>query len=312
MATRTLKLVKGRRIRLTRVDGCGRPVFGENSQAVSKGFISVALTANTTDTDEVNLTNAAGERCIYIPAESSIASYSVEIAFCDVDPELFSLATGQQVVLDAAGNAIGLSVDTAIDTTASGFALELWAGVGDDDACASGALSSYGYFLLPFLKGGIIGDFTVENDAVTFTLTGATTRDGNAWGVGPYNNVFTDAEGDLTPLPEAISTTAALWWAKTNAAPPEPFVGSRPLLDPSENGLTALAATAAGQVATFTPTPADIIAPAWYDFGDGTWDYLASGAMAATTHTYTNPGTYTVKASTNGTWVTTTVTVPGA
>ena len=49
MATKCLSLVKGRRIRLTELDGCGRPVYGEGSQAVSKGFISVALTANTSE-----------------------------------------------------------------------------------------------------------------------------------------------------------------------------------------------------------------------------------------------------------------------
>jgi hypothetical protein len=42
-----LSLVKGRRIRLTRLDACGRPVYGESSAVVSKGFISVAFTANT-------------------------------------------------------------------------------------------------------------------------------------------------------------------------------------------------------------------------------------------------------------------------
>ena len=31
----------------------------------------------------------------------------------------------------------------------------------------------YGYFLVPFVKGGIIGDFTIANDAVNFTLSGA-------------------------------------------------------------------------------------------------------------------------------------------
>ena len=59
MPTKCLSLVKGRRIRLTRLDGCGRPVYGDCSTAVSKGFISVAFTANTTESDEINVTNAA-------------------------------------------------------------------------------------------------------------------------------------------------------------------------------------------------------------------------------------------------------------
>ena len=47
----------------------------------------------------------------------------------------------------------------------------------------------------------------------------------------------------------------------------------------------------------------------WYDFGDGTWDYVAAPGDAS--HTYASPGTYTVKASQNGVWVSTTVTVAG-
>lgn len=312
MATKTLKLVKGRRIRLTRVDSCGRPVYGEYGQAVSKGFITVALTANTVDTDEVNLTNASGERCIYIPAESSIAGYAVEITFCDVDPDLFSLATSQPVVQDDDGDTVGMAVDTAVDTTATGFALELWAGVGDDDSCAEGLGVSYGYFLLPFLKGGIVGDFTIENGAVTFTLTGSSTRDGNGWGVGPYNNVVIDNVGDPSFLWSPIASTVALWWAKTTAAPPEPFVGARPLLDPSVEAYTSLAGTPTGLSVAFVPTANDIVAPAWYDFGDGTWDYIEADDMGATTHVYAQAGTYTVRASSNGEWVTTTVVVTGS
>lgn len=311
--TKCLSLVKGRRIRVTKLDGCGRPVFGECSQAVSKGFISVAFTANTLETDEVNITNAAGERCIYEPSETSLTGYSLEIQFCEVDPELFSLVTGQPVTFDASGvNVNGFDIDTATSLSAGGFALELWAGAANTDACATeGAQGSFGYLLVPFLKGGIVGDFTVENGGVTFTLTGASTRDGNAWGVGPYADIM--LSDDPVPVPgpmtSPVAATTALRTMIVDVAPPAAACGCRPLLDPSVAPLTGIAGVAAGMVVTFTPTPDDIVAPTWYDFGDGTWDYLAPGAMGSTSHTYTAAGTYTVRASTNGVWVTTTVTV---
>jgi hypothetical protein len=40
--------------------------------------------------------------------------------------------------------------------------------------------------VLPFIKGGVLSDFTIENAAVTFGVTGGTTRDGNAWADSPY------------------------------------------------------------------------------------------------------------------------------
>ena len=186
--TKCLSLVKGRRIRVTKLDSCGRPVYGDASQVVSKGFISVAFTANTTDSDEISVTNAAGEICVFEASVTSLTGYAVEISFCEVDPELFALVTGQPVVVGGDGTTvIGFDVDPSIALSASNFALELWAGSPTGDACASaGATGSYGYLLLPFLTGGILGDFTVENAAITFTLSGANTKKGNAWGKGPY------------------------------------------------------------------------------------------------------------------------------
>lgn len=309
MATKCLSLVKGRRIRLTRMDGCGRPVYGEDSSVVSKGFVSVAFTANTNDSDEIKTTNAAGEICVYEPSETSLTGYGVEIAFCEVDPDLFALVTGQAVVEDADGNVVGFDVDTSVSLTAQGFALELWAGSASTDACDSeGSQGSYGYLLVPFLRGGIIGDFTVENDSVTFTISGANTRDGNSWGVGPYDDIMTDGSGVPGPMVSPVSSTTALRTILTDVTPPEAECGARPLLDPSATSLSDVTATAnlLDVAITVTPVPTT---PVWYDFGDGTWDYV--DAPGDVSHTYAAAGTYTIQASTNGTWVTTEVTVPG-
>jgi hypothetical protein len=301
MPTKCLSLVKGRRIRLTRLDGCGRPVYGDCSTAVSRGFISVSFTANTTESDEISVTNAAGEICVFEPSETSLTGYAVEIAFCEVDPELFSLVTGQPVVLDAAGNAIGFDIDTKTSLTGQGFALELWAGSAAGDACATeGAQGSYGYLLLPFLQGGIVGDFTVENGAVTFTLTGANTRDGNSWGVGPYSDIQIGVGGEPGPMLTPIGTTVALRTILTDVAPPEAVCGCRPLLDASLPALTAVTGTAIGLDVDFDVTPPSS-GPVWYDFGDGTWDVV--DAPGAASHSYVTAGTYTVKASQNGIWV---------
>jgi hypothetical protein len=309
MPTKCLSLVRGRRIRLTRLDACGRPIYGEDSSVVSKGFISVALTANTIESDEINVTNAAGERCVYEPAEPSLTGYGVEIQFCEVDPDLFSLVTGQPTVLDFDGNSIGFDVDTATSLSGSGFALELWAGSANSDACATeGAQGSFGYLLLPFIKGGIVGDFTVENANITFTITGGSTRDGNAWGVGPYSDIMLDDAVTPAPGPMAtsISSTVALRTMLTDVAPPEAACGARPLLDPDAAELTSIAGVATGLSVDFDTTPA-ASSPVYWDFGDGTWDYVAAPGDA--THVYAAAGTYTARASTNGVWRTTNVTV---
>ena len=411
--TKCLSLVKGRRIRVTKLDSCGRPVYGDTTQVVSKGFISVAFTANTSESDEIRVTNAAGEVCVFDAAVTSLTGYGLELQFCEVDPELFSLVTGQPVVKAADGvTVVGFDIDTKIGLENSNFALELWAGSPSTDACANpNATGAYGYLLLPYLKGGILGDFTVENGAVTFTITGANTSEGNAWGTGPYpvmlgaggtnevqratitgvptggtftltyagattsaiaynatagavqtalENLSNIAPGDVvvsggpgpatpytitfggtfaardiaaitatgsftggttptiamstttpgvSPLPSAmtsaVSTSVALRTMIVDLAPPASACGARPVLDPSAAAITSIAGVATGSSVSFTTTPA-ATAPVWWDFGDGTWDYVS--APGATTHVYPTAGTWAPKASTNGRFVTGSVT----
>lgn len=309
MVSKERGIVRGRRLRVTRVDACGRPIYGEESQAVSKSFASIEYTANTVDTDGIDVRDADGEPSIREDASSKFASYGITAVFNKVDPEFFEIVTKQRVYRDETGLAIGFAVNSKVDTELEAFALELWAGAPAGDVCAPGTTGEYGYFLVPFAKGGRLGDHTIENGAVTFTITGITTRAGNEWGVGPYNVMMNGgAPGPLvTPLDEA-DHKLLIW---VSVPPPDIYYGWRPLLDPSAAALTALVATegAGPSEASFAFTGGTAGTPVWIDFGDGTWDYLASGA-AATTHVYAANGTYTARAQSNGKWVSTQVVIP--
>ena len=86
------------------------------------------------------------------------------------------MMTNQSVVFDGLGVAVGFRVNTGVDVKGAGFALEVWSnvpGIVCDDPNAGG---SFGYTLLPFISGGVLGDFTIENGAVTFVLQNAATR----------------------------------------------------------------------------------------------------------------------------------------
>lgn len=307
---RKLALVRGRVARVTRLDNCARPVYGESGQAATEGVITISFTANSTETPEISVTNMNGKRCIFEPSTPELSGYSVEAQFCAVEPELFEIITGQTLVFDAFGRAVGLEVDTKIKLSDQGFALELFAGSAGADACLDpDAEGEYGYILLPRLQGGILGDFSVENGAINFTITGASTRDGNQWGRGPYA-VEADEDGVAAPLFQAVSPTAALRMMVVTVAPPEPTDGARPLLQATLPALTAItAARGDGPLeAEFTVTPT-ATGPVYWEFGDGSWDYVA--APGATDHVYDREGTYTVRATQNGrVTVETTVTVP--
>jgi hypothetical protein len=291
MVTRCASYVRGRMMRATLLDDCGNPVYGDESSVTSKGFVSVAYTANIDDGTEINLPNAGGERCVYAAAVPAFLSYTVEITFCNVDPDLYAMLTGQRVLTDALGDVVGFSMNSDVSALDSSFALEVWAG-STGNACVSGATGNYGYVLLPFVQGGVLGDFTIENDAVTFTISNATTRDGNMWGVGPYNVVL--GVGSVpAQLADPLLANDHLILLMTGQAPPTAECGARPLLDPTDAELTSVTPTPTLLSVSFAPTPAGAD-PWWIDFGDGTWDYEASGG--AIVHVYPAAGTYTYTA----------------
>lgn len=305
--TKDFGLIQGRVARVTRLDGCGRPLFGDGNSVVSEGFIQVQYTANTTDTDAITVTNAGGKSILKQPGFSSPNGYALQMDFGKVDPEFVSIMTGQEVFLDLDGNAVGFGVDTKVDITKSGFALEVWAGAPGGDACEDdSAQGSYGYILVPFVSGGVLGDFTVQNDAVTFTVQNANTKDGNGWGKGPYDVVMNTGPNSTRvpgPLLESLPSSQALVVMLVTVEPPEPLAGARPLLRRTDTALTSINAvvTARSAALSATPDPAAGVG-IWWDFGDGTWDYVVENG-GDTTHVYDAAGTYTVRATTNGKWV---------
>jgi hypothetical protein len=281
-------------MRATRLDSCGRVKATASSAIVSDGFVSVALTSTTTETEAITVPNAAGKNCINVPPKSRFTNFGVAITFCQVDPELYSMMTGNPVVFDSAGNAVGFQVNSDVDSDVDGnFALEVWSGAGTDEGCEEDAEGEYGYSLLPFISGGVIGDFTIENAAVTFTVTNARTKDGTAWGIGPYD-VVPAAGGVASPLLEALGTKNHLHVQYTTIAPPEP--GCVVLASgPKSTGATA------GIPATLTP--ADSYPPP-------TFASLTAGhSLTATPGTSWTTGQYVLlgdgsKAHWNGTaWV---------
>jgi hypothetical protein len=214
-----ISLVRGRRLRVTKADGCGNLVRGPNSVVVTEGFISVGFTANQQEGETISVTNAAGNVCILDEPSPKFLNYAVTTQFCGVNPELVNLMTGNPLVLGADGTSIvGFGVDSTVDISKQGFSMELWSNV--PAGLCEGGTTNYGYLLFPFLTGGVLGDFTVENAAINFTMSGAVTKDGNTWGVGPFN-VTRNAGGVAGPLNTAIPSTRHLHMELVTVDPPE-------------------------------------------------------------------------------------------
>jgi hypothetical protein len=219
--------IQGIRIRATRLDDCGEPEAGPCGYVVSKGFVNIALSNQETSPTEISQVLADGTRCYYLQTPKLLNGVQANIEFCEVDPELFEILTGVPLLLDDAGVAHGFTTDSA-SYAIGNVALEVWMNLARG-GCAVTNGRRWGYYLMPWLYQGSIGKPTIENGAVNFTLSEAMTRDGNQWGVGPYD-IQLDADGNLSPLFLPLASTVHDAVYKVNLAPPEPLCGCQELI----------------------------------------------------------------------------------
>lgn len=202
MPTKCYSQVRGNVIRVTRLDGCGEPDPGASAVVVSKRISTITIDEVTDDGTNIRDRNFGDELCVVDDAFTESIGFTADIALCGVDPGLISLLTGQPVVTNAAGDIVGFDATTDINLDSFGFALEVWSRIAGA-ACDPNGRRQWGYTVLPYLKGGRLGGFSFENAAVQFTITGAQTRDGNGWGVGPYD---VDRGASPTFLPSPLNT----------------------------------------------------------------------------------------------------------
>jgi hypothetical protein len=225
MATTCFKPVFGKRVRLTRLDACGVPVaVGDTTECievVSDGFITLTLSSETEEGTEITQKNASGAVCISQKAPDSFKRFTLEMEFCGVDPYLLSFMTNMDPYLDGTDVIGAVAYEGVVDDK---FALELWTGLAGQ-ACEAGAEEASGYLLLPFVNAGVLGDIEVTGeDAVTFSVQGAYTVSGHAWGVGPYDVVLDETDAPA-PLPTPLEPDQPLLIIETGMAPPPAACG---------------------------------------------------------------------------------------
>lgn len=224
MSTKCYAQVRGSVIRVTRLDACGNPDPGASAVAVSKRISTVTVNEVTDSGTNIRERNFGDELCIVDDAFDQIIGYTIEVALCGVDPDLVSLFTGQPVVRNAAGDVVGFDATSDIDLDSFGFSLEVWSRIAGS-ACDPSGHRPWGYTVFPFLKGGRVGGFSFENGAVKFTISGAQTRDGNGWGVGPFD-VDRDISGNPAPLHSPLGVNAHYRNIQVTLDPPTASCGA--------------------------------------------------------------------------------------
>jgi len=286
--------IRGRRMRLTKVNALGRPVYGVNSFVATSGFISVQFSPEISEGEEVEVKRADGAVCVAEKAPDSLKWITVQIEFCQVDPCLFTLINDTWTELrDCEGEVIGWAESHSFSAD-SGWALEVWTDVSGYTPTTPGATSAYGYMLLPWVVGGALGEQTVENGAISFQVTGRTKKN-SAWGVGPYDIMCNDpVTGACGPLLTPVGPEEPRRIFLTTCEPPEAACGCQPLSAPTGPPLTVTkdAADATGKTATAL-VPNGTVGTYKVNWGDGT---ITQDIIPGTEldHVYAENGTYHV------------------
>lgn len=221
------KPLQGDSLRVTRLDECGNPEYGECAYAVSDGYVQAVLTPSVEEGERFLQRTANGNAIVNQRGKPILNWYDVSIQFQEVDPELFTIITGLLPYEDDAGNVIGFPVTEEHFATAN-FALELWMGNAEEECLPGDTFPFYGYNLLPWVVEGALGEnLTIANQLITFTVIGRT-RKGTPWGTGPYD-VVRDSGGDPSPLFTPIPTDTHHLPIWTQLAPPAPECGCQSL-----------------------------------------------------------------------------------
>lgn len=206
ISSRCWASVRGEVLRATRLSDCCEPVDQTCGVVVTDGFISLVLTQNIEAAQSITVKNAADRVCVYDPGCDSLLDLTAVLTLCKINPELIGIMTGQEVVLDYAGVAVGTrrSTDLACNRR---FAVEVWTTVPGTACQGTPPLPQFGYYLLPCLRSATItGDITIDGaNAVSVELTAKTTIP-SLWGVGPDT-----AGGDYEVVPiDALNTPGLL------------------------------------------------------------------------------------------------------
>lgn len=229
MPTQCFPFAQGRRLRVTKLDNCGNPEYADEcGQVVSKGFVQISVSSNTITGTSIQPQNAAGELCYRLQAPDVFTGHNLSIEFCEVDPSLMGMVTLSAPVTDWNNDIVGFQ--TLAGSHPAGYALEVWMGVPGVECPPEGVnpVDSLGYVLFPFIIPGALGDFTIANDAVNFTVAGYTRANPN-WGVGPYDVVAADAANLPGRLIDPVTSDvhAHLQW--TSIPAPTEFCGCEPI-----------------------------------------------------------------------------------
>ncbi|MFJ4960253.1 fibronectin type III domain-containing protein [Streptomyces sp. NPDC088739] len=289
-------IVEGDRIRVSRVDGCGQPVYGECNNVVTDGIVSIKFTPEVEEGEERTTKNFAGRNCVSRAGCDTVKWWTVEIQWCNVNFAAFEMINSTyRLRRNDDGEVIGYYVSNKVDCS-KGYAVETWAQVeGAADACTGEEGSgAWVYIPTPWITGGTPGEITIGGeDSITFTTTGRT-RSGGKWGRGPYNVEIVN--GVPAPLAVPLDGDEPMGFIVTTVPPPEMMCDCqetpRPVPDPADLFLEGVAGEDPRNSVRLRPDNHGL-GPVTVNWGDGS-PVQEVADLRTVEHRYTSDGPMTI------------------
>lgn len=200
--------LKGKIMRLIRLDSCGAVVTGADNLVVTDGFVSVQFAPQYEDGQDFVVKNSNGDFCVNEKDADRLKRIDLTIMLCGVDTAALELSLGNDPILDGTDTVGTLLGEDANDTK---FGFELWGGVAGG-AC-SGGEAQYEHVAIGWVENARLGDMTTEYGPTSVTIT-ASTHKAPDYGTGPF---------DLLPTPFSADSHMARYL--TTVAPPAAMDG---------------------------------------------------------------------------------------
>lgn len=226
-------VVKGTKLRATKVNNCGLPQSGAANYVVTDGWVSSTISPVFQEAEELEQRNAEGRTCVLDRTPPERKYYNLTYVFCQVNTCLITLFSSWQQELDWEGDAVGFRDQRRVESD-YGVALEMWTGgraandcpapTDDDIFAQTGTGRDYGYFLT-FGTEFVLGDIEIGAQVSTFTMTGISFA-APQWGRGPWNVVPTDASNTPGRLITPVGDDQQLIVLRTPVEPPENTPGT--------------------------------------------------------------------------------------
>lgn len=176
--------IKGRVVRVMKLDTCGNPVTGASSSVVvSDGFISVHPTPQYEDGVEFFQRNASGGVCVNQKDPGVLKRIQAESMWCVLDPDLKVIMDGARLI--TTGSATGTGGFFSEGQVTQRFSVEVWQNIAGRAACTASGQQQYVYWAYPNCGNAQIQDFTHENDMLQWHEQFETQPAGPLWGTLP-------------------------------------------------------------------------------------------------------------------------------